>query len=91
MSNQTEEEDVENRDVRKIWCLLLVPLMESILIDSQKQERYKSLENFRQMLENILSKLMVSKILAESLEHIDFKKIVARDSPLKGLVRDSLV
>ena len=65
--------------------------MDSILVDSQKQERYKSLENFRQMLENILSKLMVSEVLTQSLEHIDFKKIVPRDSPLKGLVRDSLV
>ena len=91
MANQTEKEDVENRDVCEIWCLLLVPLMNSILIDSQKQERYKSLENFRQMLENILSKLMVSEILAESLKHIDFEEIVTRDSPLKGLVGDSLV
>ena len=91
MANQTEEENVENRNVSQIWCLLLVPLMDSILVDSQKQERYKSLENFRQMLENILSKLMVSEVLAESLEHIDFEEIVSRDSPLKGLVRDSLV
>ena len=65
--------------------------MDSILIDSQKQERHKSLENFRQMLEDILSKLMVSKIFAESLKHINFKKIIPRYSPLKGLIRDSLV
>lgn len=50
------------------------------------QERESSLEDvFGQKVEYVLRKLMITKILAQALENIDFNKVPTCEGPLEFL------
>ena len=65
MPDEAEKENVECRDVHEVWSCFFVPGMDCVFVDAEDHEWKESFENvFWQVVKNVFSKLMVSKILA---------------------------
>ena len=65
MSDQTEKDNVENRDVHKVRRQFLIPLMLSVLVNSINHCWEESFENIlRQIVRYVFGELVVPKIFA---------------------------
>lgn len=65
MPDQTEKDNIENRNVHEVRRQFLIPLMLSVLVNSKNHSWEESFENILwQVIRYVFGKLVVTKILA---------------------------